>query len=75
MAFVDEQAADASGAAVKILVAAPSCEVDIPVVQLQRHVSCCVSKIPTNDYAFALCVGGDGGDVEELASVKLDTRQ
>lgn len=34
-----------------------------------------MSEIPADDYAFLLCVGGDGGNVEELASVELDAGQ
>jgi hypothetical protein len=74
VAFVDEKSTYASWAAVKVLITAPSCEIDVPVVQLKWHVSCRVSEIPANDYALLLRVGCDCGDVEELTSVKLDSR-
>ena len=70
---MDEKAAYASRTAVEVFVAAPSCEVNVPVVQLQRHVAGCVSKIPSNDYAPFLRVGSDGRNVEKLTGVELDT--
>lgn len=42
-------------------------------MQLQWYVSDCVREIPAYDDAAGLCVGGDGGDVKELAAVVLNT--
>jgi hypothetical protein len=39
MTLVDEGSADDTGAAVHVLVVTPCCEVDVPVVQFQWHVS------------------------------------
>lgn len=75
VALVDEESADDTWPAVHVLVVAPRGEVDVPVVQLQRHVADGVGEVPADGDAALLGVGGDGGDVEELARVVLDARE
>lgn len=50
----------------------PGCEIDVPVVEMERDVSGGVSKVPAYGYAVGLGEGGYGGDIEELACVELD---
>lgn len=69
---VHEEAADDAGAAVHVFVVAPSCEVDVPVVQFEGDVPDGVGEIPAYYYAQAVAVSCDEFDVEELARVELD---
>jgi hypothetical protein len=46
MSFVYKKPTDDTWAAVHVLVVAPRCEVNIPVMQLQWHISNCMRKIP-----------------------------
>ena len=56
MLLVDETAAHGAGTAVEILVAAPDGEIDVPLVQLQRHVAGGVGQVETDETAVP--VGG-----------------
>ena len=73
MLFVYEEAGDGAGTGVKVLVCAPGCEVDVPIVQFQIDVADGVGTVPTNRNAVGVCMGGDAGDVEVLAGVELDS--
>lgn len=72
MRIAHETASDRARSAVEVLVRAPDGEVDVPVVQLYRHVADGVCEVPADENAFSLCVGCDALDVEELAGVELD---
>jgi len=73
VSLVNEAAAHGSWSGVEVFVGTPDGEIDIPVVELEGHVSCCVSEIPAYEDVVFLGVSGDGGKVEELASVELDS--
>lgn len=75
VAFVDEESADTARAAVQVLVAAPRSGVDVPIMELKRHVSDGVGEVPDDEDAVGAGEGGDGWDVEELAAVVLDARE
>ena len=62
-------------AAIEVLVRTPDCEVDVPIVQLYRHVADSVREVPADEDAFGLCVCRDALDIEELAGVELDSRK
>lgn len=66
---------DGARAGVHVLVGAPAREVNVPVVQLELHVAGGVGEVPADGDAAGVSVGGDGGDVQELAAVVLDTGQ
>ncbi|KFY11221.1 hypothetical protein V492_04571, partial [Pseudogymnoascus sp. VKM F-4246] len=72
VAVVHEESADGAGPGVEVLVRAPCCGVDVPVVQLEGHVADGVGEVPDHEDAAGLGVGGDRFDVEELAGVELD---
>lgn len=73
VALVHEQSADAARSGVEVFITAPCCGIDVPVVEFERDITYCVGEVP--DYEDACCVGcsGDGGDVEELTCVELDS--
>ena len=48
-----------AGPAVEVLVAAPDGEIDVPVVQLQRHVAGRVGQVEADDAALPVGGGGD----------------
>lgn len=57
MLLVQEEAADGAGATIQILVGAPGSEVNLPIVQLKRHVADGVRQIPANVAALLfVCV-------------------
>ena len=49
VAFVDKDAGNASRSRVEVLVGTPAGEIDVPVVQLDRDISCRVSQVPSNN--------------------------
>jgi len=67
MPFVYECAADDTWATVYVLVVAPCCEVDVPVVELEGDVPYCVCEIPANSDAQCATVSCYQLNVEELA--------
>lgn len=73
MSRVHEEAGDGAGSGIDVLVRAPGCEVDVPGVEVERHVACGVGEVPSHGDTVGLCVGGDGGDVEVLARVEVDS--
>ncbi len=44
--FMNEKAASCSGAGVQVFVAAPNGGIDVPGVQLERHIADCVREVP-----------------------------
>jgi hypothetical protein len=72
MLLVHESAGNGASARVHVLVGTPTCKVNIPVVQLQLDVSGCVGEIPADEDSAGVSVGGDCGNVEQLAAVVLD---
>ena len=73
MLLVHEERTDRARSRVQILVITPHGEVDIPIMQLQLHISCCMRTIPTNLDSFGVGMSGYGGDVKILARIELDT--
>ena len=67
-----EQPPNAPRPTVQILVATPRGGVNTPVVQGQGGVADGVGEVPDDEDGVGARVGGDGGDVEELAGVVLD---
>jgi hypothetical protein len=43
-------------------------------MKVERDITGGVCKIPTHDNIFGMRKGRDGGDVEELARVEMDSR-
>lgn len=70
--FMDEETCDSTGTGVEVFVAAPGGGVDVPVVEVKGHVAGCVCKIPDYEDTSGASGGGNGGNVEQLASVELD---
>ena len=73
--LVHKGSSNSTSTRVHVLVSTPACKVNIPIVKLQLYVSCCVRQIPTNDNSAGVGVGCDCGNVEQLATVVLNTRQ
>ena len=71
--LVHKSARDRAGTGVHILVSTPASEINIPVVQFQLDIAGRVREVPADEDAAGVGVGGDGGDVEELAAVVLDS--
>jgi hypothetical protein len=70
--FMHESTGDGAGTGVHVLVSTPAGKVNIPVVQLQLDVSGCMGEIPTDQNSARVGVGGNCGNVEQLAAVVLD---
>jgi hypothetical protein len=70
--FVDKESTDYARTAVHVLVVAPCGEVDVPVMQLERHVADGMSQIPSNFDTKGVAVTRDELYVKELAAVVLD---
>jgi len=70
--LVHESTGDGASASVHVLVSTPAGKVDIPIVQLQLDISCCVSKIPADEDSARVSVCSDCGNVKQLAAVILD---
>ena len=70
--LVHESTGDRASAGVHVLVSTPAGKVNAPVVQLQLDVSGCVGEIPADEDSAGVGVGGDCGNVEQLAAVVLD---
>ena len=75
VALVDEAAGDGAGPAIEVLVRAPAGEIDVPVVQCQRHVARGMGQIPADHAAVAVCGGGDPLHVEDLTREEVHARQ
>ena len=60
MPFVEEGATDRAGAGVEIFVGAPNGEIDLPIVQRDRHVANGVGKVDTDRYPALLRHFGNG---------------
>lgn len=75
VSLVDEGTGDSTWAGVDVLVRAPGSKIHIPVMELERHVSSSVGKIPSDKKALRLRMRGDGLDIKELASVVLNARE
>lgn len=71
--FVDERACDGPRARVHVLVRAPAGEVDVPFMQFEFDVARRVGEVPADGETVLVGMRCDGGDVEELARVVLDT--
>ena len=67
--LMNEEPADAAGAAVHVLVAAPGGEVGAPVVQRQLEVARCVRQVEADDAACGVSCTGDRLHVESLTGV------
>lgn len=55
----------------KVLVSAPNGKVDIPLVELARHIPNSMSHIQPDQGADLVSLGGEWCDIEVLASVVL----
>src|SRR6266446_8809825 len=71
MTFVHVSARDGARPGVKIFVGTPDGEIDVPIVQRQRHIADRVGKIDTDRDAVLLRRFGDRRDVEQLAGEKI----
>ena len=72
--LVDKESANASRTRVEVLVGAPDGEVDVPVVQPERHVADRVSQVDSNGDALGVSCLRQPRDVEQLSRVVLDPR-
>jgi len=70
---VDKEPTSCPRPGIEVFVTAPDGSVDVPVMELERHVTNGVGEVP--DYKDRVRVGevSDGGNVEELARVVLDS--
>ena len=59
MALVHKRARDRARSGVEILVGTPDGEIDIPIVQSQRHIAGGMSKIDPDDATLFLSERGD----------------
>ena len=71
VAFLAMEARHCAGAGVEIFVGTPHREIDIPVVQRQRHVADRVSEIDTDRDTSLLRCFRDRRDVKQLAGEKI----
>lgn len=67
MSLVHEETTDHTGSTVHVLVVAPCGEVDVPVVQLQWHVTHCVRQIPADRDAVGMTVASYELNIEKLS--------
>lgn len=72
---VDKHATDAARAAVEILVRAPRGRVDVPFLEVQRHVAHGMSQIPDDEDTLLVSEFSNRGNIEQLTSVVLDAGQ
>ena len=72
---VHKETANDARPSVHVFVVAPRCEVDVPIVKLEGHVSKSMCQIPAHCYAQTMAVSCDEFDVKELARVELDSRE
>jgi hypothetical protein len=75
MSLVHEETTDNTGSAIHVLVVAPCGEVDVPVVQLQWHITHCVRQIPADRDAVGMTVASYELNIEKLSRVELDSGQ
>jgi len=68
-ALVHECTARGRRPGIYIFVVAPARKIDIPIVQVQRHVTGCVRQVPSDDAACVMSSLGDRGHIEQLAGV------
>jgi len=68
-----EETASCSRSGIQVFVAAPDGCIDVPVVELERYITDCVSEVPDDKDGVKTRECGDGVDVEELTSVVLDS--
>ena len=73
MFLVNEKPGNGARASIDILVVAPCCKVDVPIVQLHIYIANRMGKVPSNIDAFGMRVLCDCLDVKVLAGVVLDT--
>ena len=70
-----EQPGHDSWASITVLIRAPDCEIGVPVVQFQKHITVRMGQIPSNEDTKGLGMCGDLLDVEKLPSIVLDARE
>ena len=75
MLFVYEQSCDRPRPGIHVLVSTPSSEIDVPVVQIQRHITRRMGEVPADEEILGMCVLGDPSYVEQLSAVVLDPWQ
>src|SRR5882757_5280150 len=75
MTFVHKAAADRTRSAIEIFVTAPHCEVDVPIMQTQRHIADGVRQIESHYTALLLRYAGDGGELKILTAEILHAGQ
>ena len=73
MSFMDKGACDRTGTGVEIFVGTPNREIDVPIMQRQRHVADGVGKIDTNRDPMFLGCCRDSRNVEQLTGKKIHT--
>ncbi len=75
MSLVHKGASYCARAGIKILIRAPNCEIDIPIVQGQRRVAYRVGEIDANGAAAALRDRRNPGNIKELAGKEIHARE
>lgn len=68
-----EKTAGSSGPGVEVFVRAPDRCVNVPGVEGEWNISDGVSEVPDDKNAVGMREFGDGGDIEELPGVILDS--
>src|SRR5690242_16291887 len=67
--LVHESSSNRTSSGVHVLVSAPACKVNVPLMKLQFDVSSGVRKIPADSETVLVCVCCDGGDIEKLTGI------
>ena len=73
MSLMDEDACNRTGTSAEIFIGTPDREIDIPVVQEQRHVPDSVGKINPNGDSMLLGCRRNCRNVEQLTREKIHT--
>lgn len=70
-----EKTADDTWPAVHVLIVAPCCKVDVPIVELERHIANRVSQVPADRNTIRMAVACYELNIEELPRIELYTGQ
>jgi len=68
-----EEATSSARSGIQVFVAAPDGGIHAPIVELERNIADCVGEVPDDEDGVTTCKRGDGGDIEELTSVVLNS--
>ena len=72
---MQERACDGARAGIEVFVRAPDGEIDVPIMQRQRHITDGMRKIDPDDNTALLGRRSDFWNIEKLAGEKVHTAE